>query len=96
MLIFLATQMFVVLLQTYVIQSIAGLYQIGFITQLSFVQIFGALVVISIVAHKHKHEESEEKEFIENITNIFKSQIYHCLYFLTTWGIAAIVYHFIE
>jgi len=63
-------------LQTYIIISIAGMYDVDFITNLSFMQVFGAIFIFSLVAYNGTNNKKEEKfdEMIKRIlTNILTS-----------------------
>jgi len=65
----IALAFLVSLLGTHIVLSIAGLYKLAFITQFSFVQIYGISVVFNIFKYKYTKED-EEKKTIDKIKNM--------------------------
>lgn len=89
----LACSVLLQLFVTHVILSISGLYGLTFITQFSFVQIFGTLIVISIVRYRYTKTENKDlgEIFLEGssglLTNLFT--------YLFVWGMAFLTYYVI-
>jgi hypothetical protein len=81
---------FMGLLLTYVIRSIAQLYELGFITQFSFVQIYGVLVLISLI--KYKYVKEDDKKFNEMIIENITKLIVNVIIILLAWGLSFIAY----
>jgi len=83
------------LLETYVIISIANLFKLAFITQFSFVQIYGACIIISLIKYRYKKPESEKKEFSDFMLESFSQIFTNALVILITWGSSFVAYSII-
>lgn len=83
------------LLGTYVIISIANLFKLTFITQFSFVQIYGAWVIIGLIRYRYKKPDSEKKEFTDSMLESFGQIFANVLVILITWGSSYIAYSII-
>ena len=85
---------FVGLLQVYVVLSIATLYALTFITQYSFLQILGLLIIIGLIKYEYKKSEDSNLKFsdaaIASITRILTD----LTVILTVWGLA-FIYHWL-
>ena len=77
-------------LQTYIIISIAGMYDVDFITNLSFMQVFGTIFIFSLVAHNGTNNKKEEK-FDEMIKRILTNILTMLFTYLTLWGVAYLI-----
>ena len=77
-------------LQTYIIISIAGMYDVQFVTNLSFMQVFGAIFIFSLVAYNVTNNKKEEK-FDEMIKRILTNILTRLFTYLALWGIAYLI-----
>lgn len=77
-------------LQTYIIISIAGMYDVDFITNLSFMQVFGVIFIFSLVAYNGTNNKKEEK-FDEMIKRILTNILTRLFTYLALWGIAYLI-----
>ena len=77
-------------LQTYIIISIAGMYDVQFITNLSFMQVFGAIFIFSLVAYNGTNNKKEEK-FDEMIKRILTNILTRLFMYLALWSIAYLI-----
>lgn len=83
------------LLGAHVLLSIAGLYGLSFITNFSFVQIVGLLIIIGILKFKYKKSETEDNsgEFLtEGLTAVVSTTVFYLL----TWGLAFLAFGIIS
>ena len=79
------------LLLTHIILSISILYGITFITQLTFAQVFGTLIIISLV--RYRKTKTEEKDFGEVFLEGSKGILSNLLLYLMIWGFSFITYY---
>lgn len=77
-------------LQTYIIISIAGMYDVDFITNLSFMQVLGVIFIFSLVAYNGTNNKKEEK-FDEMIKRILTNILTRLFTYLALWGIAYLI-----
>ena len=74
----------------HIIFSIATLYVITFITQFTFAQIVGTLLIIKIVRSRYtKSDDSNPGEFFEEAS---KGLLLNLLSYLFIWGMAFVIY----
>lgn len=76
-------------LQTYIIISIAGMYDLTFITKASFMQVFGLMLILSLA--KHKNEKSNEETFSDVLKKGLTNALSSCVSYLLMWGIAYLI-----
>lgn len=74
-------------LQTQIIISIAGMYDIPFIEKLTFMQIFGFIFILKIIKNNKIELNKTEVTFSEKITDILNI----CGAYLLVWGIAYLI-----
>lgn len=84
------------LLGAKIIMSIADLYQLGFITKLSFVQLYGLITIINIVKYKKEKDEKEKEDFEAMIKKAFKGILWKVVFLLIGWGLAFASYYVIS
>ena len=77
-------------LQTYIIISIAGMYELSFITKLSFMQVFGFMLIFSLVKFK-KSETTSDQTFSDVMTKSLSNTLTGVFSYLTMWGIAYLI-----
>ena len=77
-------------LETYIIISIAGMYDVDFITNLSFMQVFGTIFIFSLVVYNGTNNKKEEK-FDEMIKRILTNILTRLFTYLALWGIAYLI-----
>jgi hypothetical protein len=82
------------LLEVYVILSISKIYHLNFILQYTFVQLFGIMILVSLL--KYTFKKSEETDFYESMKKSFTGELTYAIVFLTAWGFAFIGYYFIS
>ena len=81
---------FVSLLGTQVILSVATLYKLTFITQFSFIQIYGVLCIWGLITYKHqKDEENKEDNWFSTLFEGIFSKIF---FLLIVWGFSFLTY----
>jgi hypothetical protein len=78
-----------------VIISIATLYGIKFILDMSFLQVFGLSVIINIAQYKYKDEKSDE-DFTELMKSSANKLVNSVLYLLITWGMAFLMFNILS
>lgn len=76
--------------QTYIIISIAGMYELSFITKLSFMQVFGLMLILGLVKYKRSESKSEDP-FTESMSKVLSNALPNCVSYLLTWGIAYLI-----
>jgi hypothetical protein len=85
------------LLCVHIIISISTLYKIGFIENLSFIQLYGIAFVISIISYKYEKERSEKtKNYSTMMGEIFTRVLTTTISYLISWGFAFIMYSIIS
>ena len=77
-------------LQTYIIISIAGMYELSFITKLSFMQVFGLMLILVLVKYKRSESKSEDT-FTESMSKGLSNALSNCVSYLLMWGIAYLI-----
>ena len=77
-------------LQTYIIISIAGMYDLTFITKASFMQVFGLMLILSLAKHKNEKSNSEET-FSDVLKKGLSNALSSCVSYLLMWGIAYLI-----
>jgi len=89
---------FVVLLSTYILRSVATLYELTFITNLSFIQVFGLLGLLNTIRYKYKKPEEtrEKKDYGETLTESFIALFTTILAWLISWGMLFISHYILS
>ena len=82
------------LLATYIIISVARLYQLDFITQFSFVQVYGIIFVIEFI--QYKYEKPSSDEFEEEIKKSIIVKISNTFVYLVMWGLGFLMYYILK
>ena len=83
------------LLTIHILLSIANLYKLEFITRFSFVQIYGIIILISIIRYKYKKSDDDEKfsdAMLKSLQIIFTT----VGVMLSTWGLSFVIYYLIS
>lgn len=88
----LVLSFFTGLLGAYVFIQIANLFGLDFIAQFSFVQIYGILILISILGYKYEKSGPEES-FSETMVGLFFTVFARAAIILLTWGLSFIAYY---
>ncbi len=83
------------LLTAKVILSLSYLYEIDFITQFSFLQIYGLLIIFSLAEYKYKKQDAD-KEFMETVSDSINSIFTKTVVLLFGWGVGFIAYYIIN
>jgi hypothetical protein len=91
MAIFLVIGVAMTLIITHIVLSISNLYNITFITQFSEAQIFGAIVVYSIIDYKYR--KTEEQTYTEIVTDGIVGVLSRLFIYLLAWGLAFLSYN---
>jgi hypothetical protein len=79
---------FIHILSSHIVLSIAGLYSIELITSMSFLQVFGLLMIIDIVKYRYRPEKDESAEFIDKLMRAINSILTTTMAYLMMWAIA--------
>lgn len=74
------------LLKGYIVLSLGGLYELGFITQFSLGQMFGILWIIALVRFKNKTSK-EKTDVSDEILKGFVDMFSSAATFLVSWGL---------
>ena len=83
----LAISILVSCLATFIIMDVAELFDLTFIAELSFVQVFGAMMIWGLMKMKMKVlEDSDEFDLGES----FAKYVLLCIIYLVFWGLAYI------
>lgn len=82
------------LLSTYVILEISELFKLDFITQYSFLQVYGFMVILNLLNHKadEKKKETEDKSFSKLMESAFLHIFTSIAFYLLVWGLANVSY----
>lgn len=81
------------LLLAYIILSISTLYGVSFISQLTFTQVFGTLIIISLV--RYRKTKTEEKDLGEVFLEGSVGLLTNLFLYLFVWGFAFLTYYMI-
>ena len=79
---------FIHMLSSHIVLSIAGLYSIELITSMSFLQVFGLLMIADIVKYRYRPEKEEGSEFIDNLIHAINSAVNATFVYLMIWAIS--------
>lgn len=79
------------LLGAHVVLSISNLYNISFITNFTFVQVFGVISLIHIIAYKYKKSD-KDKTFTDVAKQGASEIATKTLFLLLSWGLAFLSY----
>lgn len=83
----------VAFLGVHVILSVATLYSLSFITQFNFLQIYGFWVIIGILSYKYKKsEKATTTPYEDAFSGLFSLSIYYLL----AWGMAFLIFSFLN
>lgn len=91
LLVVMVTAFLTSLLGAYVILSIADLYALIFITNFTFVQVFGAISLIHILAYKYKKSD-KDKTFTDVAKQASEEIAIKVLFLLFSWGVSFLSY----
>lgn len=83
------------ILQSHVVLSIAGLYKIDFVTQFTFIQIFGIILLFELLRYRYTitTSEEEQKSYVSKMTLPLLNRL---LYVLLAWGLAFVFYDWLK
>ena len=87
---------FVGLLFVYVIQKIAIIFDLNFVEQFSFVQLYGIWLLYSMFKFKYVKEEYKEKSFNDSLNDSLTDSLVKLFYILGMWGIAHIIFNILS
>ena len=73
-------------LETQIVISLSRMFDVQFILNLSFMQVFGIIGILGIVTYKHVKTE-ENKEFYEIAADVFSRAASKAVSFLFLWFI---------
>jgi hypothetical protein len=79
---------FIHMLSSHIVLSIAELYSIELITSMSFLQVFGLLMIVDIVKYRYRRKEVESSEFIDRLMHAINSAFNATIVYLMIWAIA--------
>jgi hypothetical protein len=91
MVVFLITGFLLVLLKSYIVLSVANLYELKFITQFTLTQMFGIICVFDLLRFVYKPSKDETWE--ELLEKAFSSQLTLLFTYLFSWGLTFVVYY---
>jgi hypothetical protein len=83
------------LLNAHVILSVSNLFDLKFITQFSFLQIYGILSVVGFIKYTYKKVETKS-DFKTSLLESFTALFTNIFVILTGWGVCYIAYHIIS
>jgi len=84
------------LLGVKVILSLSALYQLHFITDFSFVQVYGIWMLVSIIRFRYEPDEKNgEKDFSKILLKAFMKVAANLAMILFSWGIGYLAYYII-
>jgi iron only hydrogenase large subunit-like protein len=79
---------FIQMLSSHIVLSIAELYSIELITSMSFLQVFGLLMIVDIVKYRYRSLKEEGAEFIDKLMHAINSAFNATIVYLMIWAIA--------
>lgn len=79
---------FIHMLSSHIVLSIAGLYSIELIASMSFLQVFGLLMIVDIVKYRYRPEKDEGAEFIDKLMRAINAAFSATAVYLMVWAIA--------
>lgn len=85
----------VALLGAKIILSVSELYGIAFITSFSFVQIYGAMSIKSIVFYRYRKQD-ELKEGESAIKKMFATIFNTAFFYLLAWGLSFFAFYILN
>lgn len=91
LLVVIVTAFLTSLLGAHVVLSIANLYVLNFITNFTFVQVFGVISLIHILAYKYKKSD-KDKTFTDVAKQASSEIATKVLFLLFSWGLAFLSY----
>jgi hypothetical protein len=94
--VFIICAFFSGLLNTHIILDISNLYELKFITQFSFVQVYGVIILIGIITYKKQKKEEKEYDFAESMVKGFSELFTKIIGVLCIWGLSYITYNIIS
>lgn len=80
---------------TYIVLSIAQLFKLAFITQFSFVQLYGIWIIIGLIKFKYIKSNPDET-FSESMAKLFAIVFVNAGTILLTWGMSFVAYSIIS
>ena len=84
------------LLGAKIIISIADLYQLSFITKMSFIQIYGLITIINLVKYKKSKHNDEKEKFEDLMKRSFGEILHKTIFLLCGWGLAFIAFNILS
>ena len=95
-LIIFAMALSISLFLTHIIVSIGKLYEINYITNLSFLQIYGILGVVSLVKYTYTKPNGDIKFDGEYVKSVIKQYLTYFFMYLIVWGVMVLFYNIIK
>lgn len=91
---FLVMASLVSLLGAHVILKIAILYDLKFVLQFSFVQVYGIMCVFSVLKYQYKDNKNSSKSssFKKGISKGFETILSYAFFYLISWFFAYLMY----
>lgn len=84
------------LLGAKIIISIADLYQLSFITKMSFVQIYGLITIINLIKYKREKSKEENEKFEDLMKRLFGEILFKTIFLLCGWGLAIVAFNILS
>lgn len=81
---------FIHMLSSYIVLSISNLYEIEFISSMSYLQIFGLMYVVSIF--KYTYKTNKDVGFKDNITKAVNAAMASVIFYLLVWAMASLLF----
>jgi hypothetical protein len=78
----------------YVVLSLAHLYSLSFITQFSFVQMYGIWLIVGLFTYRYKIIKKDNTE--ELYSKALKSVFILAFYYLTCWGLGFLIFNILN
>lgn len=89
--VFIITGFLLVLLKSYIVLSVANLYELKFITQFTLTQMFGIICVFDLL--RFVYRPTKEETWKELLERALSGQITLLLTYLFSWGFTFVVYY---
>lgn len=81
---------------TYVILQIITLYQVPYLSTISFIQLYGLILVINIIRYNKDKKEKDDSPYTKKMGKIFLEIIEKIITFLVFWGLAFVTYNILN
>lgn len=80
----------------YIALSISTLYQIPYLSTMSFIQLYGLILVINLLKYNKDKKEKDQSSYGGKMKKIFLEILEKVVSLLVFWGLAYIIYNILN